>query len=293
MQPTRTLLDDGRWHFQYGPIDLVISADGDAAAIHDAVESSWCRFAEILPELVAELSLLRQPLQQSIQQTMSVQGAVARRMVAACWPHRAQFITPMAAVAGAVADEMLTFFSRAPGVTRASINNGGDIALHLQQGQSYHVGLVTDIAQYAGMPNGSFMIDASMPVGGIATSGWRGRSFSLGIADSVTVLAKNAAAADAAATMIANAVNAEHVAIHRAPASSIKDDSDLGSLLVTTAVGVLPHALVAQGLQQGVMLAQRLMNDGVIYAAVLTLQAQSRVAGLSQHCLTAPLKRAA
>jgi ApbE superfamily uncharacterized protein (UPF0280 family) len=293
MQPTRTLLDDGRWHFQYGPIDLVISADGDAAAIHDAVESSWRRFAEILPELVAELSLLRQPLQQSIQQTMSVQGAVARRMVAACWPHRAQFITPMAAVAGAVADEMLTFYSREPGVTRASINNGGDIALHLQQGQSYHVGLVTDIAQYAGMPNGSFMIDASMPVGGIATSGWRGRSLSLGIADSVTVLAKNAAAADAAATMIANAVNAEHAAIQRAPASSIKDDSDLGSLLVTTAVGVLPHALVAQVLQQGVMLAQRLMNDGVIYAAVLTLQAQSRAAGLSQRCLTAPLKRAA
>ena len=293
MQPTRTLLDDGRWHFQYGPIDLVISADGNAAAIHDAVESSWLRFAEILPELVAELSLLRQPLQQSIQQTMSVQGAVARRMVAACWPHRAQFITPMAAVAGAVADEMMTFFYCEPGVYRASINNGGDIALHLQQGHTYNIGLVTDISQYAGIPNGSFIIDASMPVRGIATSGWRGRSLSLGIADSVTVLAKNAAAADAAATMIANAVNTEHAAIQRAPASSIKDDSDLGSLLVTTAVGVLPHALVAQVLQQGVMLAQRLVNDGVIYAAVLTLQAQSRAAGISQHCLPAPLKRAA
>ena len=42
---------------------------------------------------------------------------------------------------------------------------------------------------------------------GIATSGWRGRSFSLGIADAVTVLAATAAEADAAATVIANAVD--------------------------------------------------------------------------------------
>lgn len=293
MQPSRTLLDDGRWHFQYGPIDLVISADGDATAIHQAIESSWLRFVEILPELVAELSQLRLPLQQTLQQPMLVESPVARRMVAACWPHRAQFITPMAAVAGAVADEMICFFSSNPCVQRTSINNGGDIALHLQPGCSYNVGLVTDIAQYAGLPNGSFMIDASMPVRGIATSGWRGRSLSLGIADSVTVLAKNAAVADAAATMIANAVNADHAAIQRAPANYIKDDSDLGSLLVTTAVGALPRELVAQVLQQGVMLAQKLIDDGVIYAAVLTLQEQICAAGLAPHSLSAPLKRAA
>ena len=41
------------------------------------------------------------------------------------------------------------------------------------------------------------------PVRGVATSGWRGRSHSLGIADSVTVLAATAAMADAAATVIA------------------------------------------------------------------------------------------
>ena len=35
-----------------------------------------------------------------------------------------------------------------------------------------------------------------MPHRGVATSGWRGRSHSLGIADSVTVVARNAAAAD-------------------------------------------------------------------------------------------------
>lgn len=289
MHPSRTLLDDGRWHFQYGPIDLVISADGDASAIKKAVETSWLRFADILPELVAELALLRQPLQKPVP----VKSATARRMLAACWPHRARFITPMAAVAGAVADEMIGFFFSLPGVQRASINNGGDIALHLQPGQSYHIGLVTDIARYTGLSDGSFMIDESMPVRGIATSGWRGRSLSLGIADSATVLAKNAATADAAATMIANAVNVEHAAIQRAPANSIKDDSDLGNLLVTTAVDALPRELAAKALQEGVMLAQALMNDGVIYAAVLTLQGQVCAPGLAPLSLPAPLQRAA
>jgi uncharacterized protein len=72
-------------------------------------------------------------------------------------------------------------------------------------------------------------IDFDIPVRGIATSGWRGRSFSRGIADSVTVLAKTAAMADAAATVIANAVNVVHPGIVRRPACDIRDDSDWGT----------------------------------------------------------------
>ena len=41
------------------------------------------------------------------------------------------FITPMAAVAGAVADEILQAMRRAAPLARAYVNNGGDIALHL------------------------------------------------------------------------------------------------------------------------------------------------------------------
>ena len=233
MQPIRKRLDDGRWHFHYGPIDLVISVDGELDATDSALTVCWQRFTEILPELVAELSLLRQPL----KQVSWMSSPVARRMVRASWPHRSQFITPMAAVAGAVADELIGFFAAEPEIRRASINNGGDIALHLQPGQRYTIGLVTDIASLAAEPQCHFEVDASMPVRGVATSGWRGRSMSLGIADSVTVLAQSAAMADAAATMIANAVNAQHEAIQRAPASTLKDDTDLGDLLVTTQVG--------------------------------------------------------
>lgn len=283
MQPQRKQLNDGRWHFHYGPIDLVISVDGDSAAVDAALAACWHRFAEILPELVVELRTLRQPLSSSI----AVHSPVARRMVSACWPHRAQFITPMAAVAGAVADELISFFTDVPEITRASINNGGDIALHLQPGHHYDVGLVTDIAtrrneassQTAIDNSGRFRLLAEMPVRGVATSGWRGRSQSLGIADSVTVLAATAAAADATATMIANAVNVTHDAILRVPANQIKDDSDLGDQLVTTAVGPLPPSLVMQALQSGVREAQRCLDDALVFAAVLSLQGQVAAAG--------------
>jgi len=287
MQASCSRLDAARWHFQYGPIDLIITVDGKADAIARALDSAWSRFQQVLPELVDELALLRQ----AVRSDRAFEGAVAKRMQAACWPHRAQFITPMAAVAGSVADEMIEFFSCEPDIQRAAINNGGDIALHLQANESYRIGLVTDIAQFSAQPDvvdGSLVICAADPVRGIATSGWRGRSLSLGIADSVTALASSAAHADAAATMIANAVNVEHAAIRRAPAHTVKDDTDLGSLLVTQAVGVLPPVLVQQALERGKLQAQRLLMQGHIQGALLVLQTQACAVGqLEQRSLLA------
>ena len=287
MQASCSRHDAARWHFQHGPIDLIITVDGKADAIARALDSAWSRFQQVLPELVDELALLRQ----AVRSDRAFEGAVAKRMQAACWPHRAQFITPMAAVAGSVADEMIEFFSCEPDIQRAAINNGGDIALHLQANESYRIGLVTDIAQFSAQPDvvdGSLVICAADPVRGIATSGWRGRSLSLGIADSVTALASSAAHADAAATMIANAVNVEHAAIRRAPAHTVKDDTDLGSLLVTQAVGVLPPVLVQQALERGKLQAQRLLMQGHIQGALLVLQTQACAVGqLEQRSLLA------
>lgn len=289
MQPQRQQLLDGRWHFHYGPIDLIISAAGERGAVDRALSACWLRFAQILPELVAELSLLRQPLKQMIWMT----SPVAHRMVRACLPHRAQFITPMAAVAGAVADELIVFFAAEPEIKRASINNGGDIALHLAAGHRYTVGRVSDIANPAAESQACFAIDAAMPVRGIATSGWRGRSMSLGIADSVTVLADCAAHADAAATMIANAVDVQHESIQRAPANTLKDDTDLGERLVTTAVGVIPAVLIEQALDNGAVYARQLQDESVIFAAWLTLQGQHRFVGKTPDRFSLPSMRAA
>lgn len=279
MNAHRAPLSGARWHFQHGPIDLVIGADGDAGAVGAAHESAWQRFGRLLPELVAELRTLRLP----VRGPCPLQGVVARRMWQACRPHHARFITPMAAVAGAVAEELIAHY-RGIGIERAWVNNGGDIALHLAPGASVRVGVFADLARFdpaepafdALRTDADFAVDASMPVRGIATSGWRGRSFSLGIADSVTVLAKSAAVADAAATMIANAVDVDDPRIVRAPANSLKDDADLGELPVTVEVPVLAEAQLIEALWRGERLARELQRGGLIHAALLVCQRRAR-----------------
>ncbi|MDD0813863.1 UPF0280 family protein [Curvibacter sp. HBC28] len=277
MHATRHLLPDARWHFQHGPIDLVIGAEGDAPALAAAHERAWQRFEQVLPELVAELPTLRQP----VGTHCALQGPVARRMWQACLPFAPQqFITPMAAVAGAVAQEIVAAYA-VPGVRRAWVNNGGDIALHLQPGQRARIGLFADLARLdlpqlrQGLQlDGQFELPAEWPVRGVATSGWRGRSHSLGIADSVTVLAATAAQADAAATVIANAVNVDHPGIERRPAGELRDDSDLGSIPVTVAVPPLPEALLRQALHRGLKKAEELRAAGLVWFALLSCQQQ-------------------
>ena len=272
MNAQRALLDPGRWHFQHGPIDIVIGAEGDAAAVAAAHEAAWVRFQTVLPELVAELRALRLP----VRGPCALQGVVARRMWQACRPYHSQFITPMAAVAGSVAQELVVCYER-EGIERAWVNNGGDIAVHLAPGASVKIGLFADLARFdPSQPrlqtDGHFEVRAAMPVRGIATSGWRGRSFSLGIADSVTVLARTAAMADAAATVIANTVNVDDARIQRRPANQIKDDSDLGEIEVTVDVPALAQAQVARALQAGERRARELQRDGLIHSAVLVCQ---------------------
>lgn len=276
MLPQRSILPDGRLSFSHGPIHLVIHAQGTPSALQAAESAAWQRFTGLLEELSGELAELRRP----VGETTPLRGIVARRMWQACYPHRSEFITPMAAVAGAVAQELIAAYDR-DGILRAAINNGGDIALHLTAGQHYRLGVCSDLAMAydslsdgALQPEGTVEIDAGMPVRGVATSGWRGRSFSLGIADSVTVLAATAAQADAAATVIANAVNLDDDRIHRAPASALKDDADLGDLAVTVDVPPLDPAQVHQALMSGVQCAQRLHAAGLIHDALLGCQGQ-------------------
>lgn len=284
----RAQLGDGRWHFQHGPIDCILFAEGESGAAAECIERAWRRFRGVLDELVAELPLLRVDLASPAGAAVEPRGPVARRMVAAS---RAQatngrFITAMAAVAGSVAEELIGAFAD-PRIYRACVNNGGDIALHLSPGAAFDVGLFVDPAHgLAGLPlDGRFKVDAESPVRGIATSGWRGRSFSLGIADAVTVLAPTAAMADAAATTIGNAVDVDDTDIVRRPASAVRDGSDLGEQLVTCAVPSLADALVERALAGGQAAADREIAAGRIVAALLCLQ------GRASACGAAPAQR--
>lgn len=268
MSAVAARLGDGRLHLQHGPIDLIIEAFGAVDEVERACAQAVDRFGNILPTLVGELSVLRRPVGEAYP---LLQGPVARRMAEAVWPHRAVYITPMAAVAGAVADEMLQALVCGRTLDKAYVNDGGDIALHLAPGESLRAGI------FARALDGVALLTHERPVRGIATSGRGGRSFSLGIADSVTVLAATAAAADAAATMIANQVNVDHPAIERRPACDLDPDSDLGELAVTVAIGTLPLEIVAAALDRGAAEAQRLRLCGLIDSAALSLHGEWRI----------------
>ncbi len=273
--PTRAILPDGyRRHFQHGPIDLVLEAFGAGSEIDAAYGQAWARFETILDELAAELPALRAPLDDTAPTLL---GPVARAMGQACAPHRASFVTPMAAVAGAVADAVLTAMTEGRALEKAYVNNGGDIALHLTPGATLTTGLVTLGVRPSF--DGFSRISATSPIRGIASSGWRGRSFSLGIADSVTVLARSAAEADVAATLIANAVDIDDAAVRRQPACELAPDSDLGTRPVTVEVGSLAPEKIEMALARGLERAQGMARRGLIVDACLTLQGETRVLG--------------
>lgn len=259
-------LPGGRLHLHHGPIDLVISAEGPARAA--ALRAAAARFDGLLDSLVTELAALRRPLAPGHR----FADPVARRMAAAVAPHGDRFVTPMAAVAGAVADTILAAMTAAGPLTRAVVNNGGDVALHLAPGASARAAIVGAAARLE--------IRAGDGVGGVATSGWRGRSHSLGIADAVSVLAADAATADAAATLVANAVDLPgHPAIRRRPATDLAPDSDLGPRLVTVAVGALSAAEADRALAAGRACAEDFRARGLIAAALLALAGRTAAAG--------------
>ena len=264
--PQIALLSDGRrLHLQDGPIDLVVEARGRADDVRAAYAAAARRFTGLLDELCAELPELRS----AAGRRTSLKGVVARRMHAAVAPFAADcFITPMAAVAGSVAEEILGAMLGAATLDRVYVNNGGDIALHLGDAEYFSVG-VMDRPDRDGVMR-TMRVDADDPVRGIATSGRHGRSFSLGIADAVTVLAATASQADAAATVIANAVDLPgHSAIVRTPANELQPDSDLGACLVTRGVGELSPGEIAVALESGAECARQLFDRGLIEGAVL------------------------
>jgi ApbE superfamily uncharacterized protein (UPF0280 family) len=269
-------LTGGRLHLSHGPIDVVLKAWGEPQALRAAYAAAVRRFPELLPELCGELPQLRRPLQDKPK----LAGAVARRMLEACRPFAGVFLTPMAAVAGAVADELLAEMLGAARLDRVFINNGGDIAVFIAPGQALEIGIAGAFSR-GNLPvlNGRLRLEAGTGVGGIATSGARGRSFSLGIADAVTVLGRTAAAADAAATLIANAVNLESSAVARRPASELDPDSDLADRLVTVAVGALTAAEIETALAAGAARAEAYRRQGLIIAAALMLARRSKVLG--------------
>lgn len=125
-------------------------------------------------------------------------------------------VGPMAAVAGALADLMLEEMKlkrddedfKLEKSRVALVENGGEIAIDSEKSMK--------IALYAGQNelnlNIGFLVkEEDCPIGIGTSSATVGHAISLGQSDAVTIFAKNAALADAAATKVGNAVKGEDI----------------------------------------------------------------------------------
>jgi len=149
------------------------------------------------------------------------------------------------------------------------VNNGGDIALRLARGKTAVVGLqkigAKDLA-------GRLMVRGGAGIGGVASSGWMGRSYSPGVADLVTVWAGTASIADAAATLIAGKTTAFGMNIEQASAAELDPTSDLGDMKVTIAVRYLSPSQRKTALDQGAAIAAAMYSKGLIHGCFLSVQ---------------------
>ncbi len=273
----RWLTPESRLHLQHGPIDLVIDVHGAYRERELAFQQATAAFNDVLTGLVSDLDVLCQPI--SDVQTKPVCSSISVNLIQSAMQFQNKFVTPMAGVAGGVANYVLTALTHGRTLDRAWVNNGGDIALHLAQKQSVTVGVCENPHSVHMRTTTTLTHDS--PVRGVATSGWRGRSLSFGIADAVTVLATDAITADIAATLIANEVrfNNVHTAVQQVPAIDHVDNSDLGERLVTVAVDSLSESDKSLALMGGKRYAEQLVSVGTIQAAYIALQNSTVAAG--------------
>jgi ApbE superfamily uncharacterized protein (UPF0280 family) len=175
-------------------------------------------------------------------------------------------LTPMAAVAGTLADGVADWLVER-GMTRVIVDNGGDLAIRLAPGETVSVGVRTDIHR----PEVTHILelDDRSSSWGVTTSGLGGRSFTRGIASAVTAVAHRANYADAAATAIANACWVPDPAIRQVPARLLDPDSDIPQLPVTVGVGALSPGAFARAVARAVDKSDALTHCGVVLGSLV------------------------
>ena len=149
---------------------------------------------------------------------------IVRRM---CFASKAAEVGPMAAIAGAIAEEAVHAMVKR-GARQAIVDNGGDIAMRIAR--------PVTVGIFAGS---SPIRDAALrfaPEEGIisvcTSSGTVGHSLSFGRADAAVAIAKDAALADAAATALGNGVKSKDAAAIEAAMAPLHAAGIRGMLVI-------------------------------------------------------------
>ena len=262
----QTLLN-GAVLVEYGPMKMFISAFENGEPIVDLAKEGAHEAIQVLEDLARFLPVIKKKAQElEVEDSFPV---VVRKMIEATKKMGEPDLTPLAAVAGAGSDVVADFIFRQGG-TKIIVDNGGDIAIRLREGEVARVGVKIDI--HAKLPTYLIPINSSMGIGGVATSGLGGRSFTKGIASAATVLSESASLADAAATVIGNFTNIEDPSIMRSLAEEIYPDTDITGEWVTIKVGRLSQKKIDEALDNGLSKAYSICERGLIKDALIAVQ---------------------
>ncbi|OPX38920.1 MAG: hypothetical protein B1H13_10565 [Desulfobacteraceae bacterium 4484_190.3] len=259
-------LDEGRIMAEYGPMRLVISAWVGRLPQRNMCISAARKAFEYFEGVAAFKDKLARPLHANQE---CLQNPIAQAMVDSIREVGDSDLTPLAAVAGTLADAVADFlFDR--GMTKVVVNNGGDIAVRLIGDEK----VIAGIGNYAchGPVSNRIVLDSSISTWGIATSGLGGRSFTRGVATAVTVVARTASLADAAATAVANASFIEDANVIQRPAQEIDPNSDIADVPVTVSVGPLSEKKKELAVSRALKRARSLADRKVILGAVVEVQ---------------------
>jgi len=258
------LIKEGLALVDSGPLHMTVEVSDRGKPLPDVARSGAMYALEILKQQADSLSVIKERvLNLSMSETYP---EAVNRMISAVSSMNDPTLTPLAAVAGATSDMVADYVARA-GATKIIVNNGGDIAIRLREGETATVGLRLDLTR----PDYKYLalIDRDC---GICTSGIGGRSFTLGVADGVTVLAHQAAIADAAATFLGNKTVVTSPKVKRVLAQSIYPDTDLVGVEVTHSVGALSQQEIDTAMKAGKAEALRLLEKGVIHGAIISVK---------------------
>ncbi len=257
-------------YLEIGPASLVMEGEKKGTPAPLPTEPLEGVVREILTQISEQLPVLR--LKAWKIRNYSHLPPVARRMVTAVKSVSEETLTPMAAVAGAVSDEIRDWL-KGEGFDRISVNNGGDISVHGADGRPFRIA-VGNAEEGEATP--WVLTVASLTDYGIATSGFGGRSLTLGVADTVTVVSRDGATADAAATFIGNRTSVESPWVKRKKGHEVDPGTDIPDDLVTVERGKLSGGEIVLALDQGMEAARTLKERQIIYDALAIVQGRMK-----------------
>ena len=259
-------LKPGQVFVDFGPVSMVITASRNGEGDTQLCRAAFPVIAACLEDLRPSLEMLRRyPPQVELEQLTGAGETMARAVLRTGDP----WLTPMAAVAGTVADTVADFLF-AQGAEKVTANNGGDIALRLAPGQSLGLGVLYDLER--GGVDRVVHLTAEKGVGGVATSGLGGRSLTTGIASGVTVFSRRCAQADALATLLADRSCIDSPAVHTRLAGELDPDSDIADLPVVVSVEPLSREEKERALEQVLREAEEQYRRGNLLACIATVQ---------------------